>query len=53
MNDANDLNFHQHNFSLRLNGFLHMTISGRYRLALKFDDDRLFLGCRPYRRISG
>jgi hypothetical protein len=44
MSDAVDPDFRQHNFSLRLSGFLRVSVPGRYRLALESDDDgRLFI----------
>lgn len=44
MSDAADPDFRRHDFSLRLSGFLRVSLPGRYQLALESDDDgRLFL----------
>lgn len=44
MSDVSDADFRQHDFSLRLSGFLRVSVPGRYVLALESDDDgRLFI----------
>ncbi len=44
MSDANDADFRDKEFSLRLTGYLRVTVPGPYRLAVESDDDsRLFI----------